>query len=217
VYVAYYPDAAFPGAADEVDAFARRAVDSGVERLVLLADRGAAEAERCETAVRRSGADWTIVRVGFITQNFGEGFLAEMIRAGVVALPVGDVAEPFTDADDIADVAATALTEPGHAGRIHELTGPRLMTFADAIAEIARILGREIAYQSVAPERFVATLTEKGVPPEQARALTGLMVEVFDGRRANLTDGVQRAVGHPPRDIADYADRTAATGIWSLP
>lgn len=87
VYVAFYPDAAFPGAASAVGSFAELAVACGVRHLVLLADRGAAEAERCEQAVRDSGAEWTIVRAGFITQNFSEGFLVELVRAGVVALP----------------------------------------------------------------------------------------------------------------------------------
>ncbi len=119
-YVAFYPDAAFPGAAGIVGSFADLAVACGIRCLVLLADRGAAEAERCEQAVRESGAEWTIVRAGFITQNFSEAFLVERIRAGVVALPVSDVAEPFTDAEDIADVAVAALTENGHAGQIHE-------------------------------------------------------------------------------------------------
>ena len=57
--------------------------------------------------------------------------------SGEVALPAGDVPEPFVDADDIADVAVAALTDDGHVGELYELTGPRLLTFADAVAEIA--------------------------------------------------------------------------------
>jgi len=213
-YVAFYPDAAFPGAARTVGSFANLAVACGVRRLVLLADRGADEAERCEQAVRDSGAEWTIVRAGFITQNFSEAFLVELVRAGVVALPAGDVAEPFTDAEDIADVAVAALTENGHTGRIHEVTGPRLLTFADAVGEIARAAHREIRYLPVTPDQFVSSLTERGVPPEYATQLTDLMTEVFDGRRAQLTDTVERILGRPPRDFAEYAHETAATGVW---
>jgi uncharacterized protein YbjT (DUF2867 family) len=40
------------------------------------------------------------------------------------AAPAGDVAEPFIDADDIADVAVAALTRDGHRGQVYELTGP---------------------------------------------------------------------------------------------
>lgn len=215
VYVAFYPDAAFPGAAGPVGSFAELAVACGVRHLVLLADRGAAEAERCEQAVRGSGAEWTILRAGFITQNFSEAFLVELVRAGVVALPAGDVAEPFTDAEDIADVAVAALTENGHAGRIHEVTGPRLITFADAVGEIARVTRREVRYLPVTPEQFVSSLTRRGVPAEYATQLTSLMVEVFDGRRAHLTDTVERILGRPPRDFTEYVRTTAATGIWN--
>ncbi len=213
-YVAFYPDAAFPGAARAVGSFADLAVACGVRRLVLLADRGSAEAERCEQAVRDSGAEWTIVRAGFITQNFSEAFLVELVRAGVVALPAGDVAEPFTDAEDIADVAVAALTENGHAGRIHEVTGPRLITFADAVGEIASVSGREVRYLPVTPEQFVSSLTGRGVPAEYATQLASLMVEVFDGRRATVTGTVERILGRPPRDFAEYARETAATGVW---
>ncbi|MBF8184229.1 NAD(P)H-binding protein [Nonomuraea sp. K274] len=213
-YVAFYPDAAFPGAARTVGSFADLAVACGVRHLVLLADRGSAEAERCEQAVRDSGAEWTIVRAGFITQNFSEAFLVELVRAGVVALPVGDVAEPFIDAEDIADVVVAALTENGHAGRIYEVTGPRLLTFADAVGEIARATRREVRYLPVTPEQFVSSLTGRGVPAEYATQLAGLMVEVFDGRRAHVTDTVERILGRPPRDFTEYAHQTAATGVW---
>ncbi|WP_033326520.1 NAD(P)H-binding protein [Streptomyces yerevanensis] len=213
-YVAFYPDAAFPGAARTVGSFANLAVARGVRRLVLLADRGADEAERCEQAVRDSGAEWTIVRAGFITQNFSEAFLVELVRAGVVALPAGDVAEPFTDAEDIADVAVAALTENGHAGQIHDVTGPRLLTFADAVGEIARATRREIRYLPVTPDQFISSLTGRGVPPEYATQLADLMAEVFDGRRAQVTDTVERILGRPPRDFAEYVQETATTGVW---
>lgn len=213
-YVAFYPDAAFPGAARAVASFADLALACGVRRLVLLADRGAAEAERCERAVRDSGAEWTIVRAGFITQNFSEAFLVEQVQAGAVVLPTGDVAEPFTDADDIAAVAVAALSENGHAGRIHEVTGPQLLTFAEAVAEIAQAARREVRYLPVTPAQFVSSLTGRGVPTEYATQLADLMVEVFDGRRATVTDTVQRVLGRPPRDFAAYARRTVETGVW---
>lgn len=213
-YVAFYPDAAFPGAARAVASFANLAVAAGVRHLVLLADRGASEAERCEQAVRDSGAEWTIVRAGFISQNFSEAFLVELVRAGVVALPAGDVAEPFTDAEDIADVAVAALTEDGHSGRIHDVTGPRLLTFADAVGNIAREARREVRYLPVTPEQFVSSLTGRGVPVEYATLLAGLLVEVFDGRRATVTDTVERVLGRAPHDFAEYARKAAATGVW---
>jgi uncharacterized protein YbjT (DUF2867 family) len=214
VYVSYYPDVAAPGAVDTVRSFAETAVDAGVSRLVLISGRGEPEAERAEQAVRDAGASWTIVRCAWFSQNFSEDYLREPILAGEVVLPAGNVPEPFVDAEDIADVAVAALTEDGHEGALYELTGPRLLTFAEAIAEIARATGRDIRYVPVSVEEYASMLHEHQVPPEHVSLLTYLFGEVMDGRNAYLVDGVQRALGTEPRHFRDYARATAATGVW---
>jgi uncharacterized protein YbjT (DUF2867 family) len=214
VYVTYYPDLAAPGAADAVRTFAELAVESGVRRLVLLSGRGEEEARRAELAVQGVDAEWTIVRSSFFSQNFSESFFLEPILGGELALPVDGVAEPFVDAEDIADVAVAALTEDGHAGQLYELTGPRLLTFAEAVEEISLSSGREIRYVPISAEQFTSALSRDGVPPEVIELLTYLFTEVLDGRNARLTDGVRRALGREPRDFANYAREAVATGTW---
>jgi len=142
VYVTYYPDMAVPGAADIVGDFAKLAVDSGVRRLVLLSGRGEDGAILGERAVQDSGADWTILRSSWFSQNFSEGFFVDQVLNGELALPVTTVREPFVDADDLAGVAVAALTDERHIRQLCELTGPRLLTFAEAIEEIGRATGR---------------------------------------------------------------------------
>ena len=121
-YVSYYPDLAVPGAVEMVGAFAELAVSQGVPRLVLLAGRGEPEAEQAERAVAASGAELTIVRSTWFSQNFSEDYFLDYVLAGVVALPAGETPEPFVDADDIADVAVAALTDDRHIGELYELT-----------------------------------------------------------------------------------------------
>lgn len=215
VYISYYPDLAVPGAADVIGAFARLAVQNGITRLVLLSGRGEAEAQRSEEMLKASGADWTILRCAWFSQNFSEGFLVEPLAEGEVALPVGNVGEPFVDADDIADVAFAVLTEPGHAGQLYELTGPRLLSFADAVAEIGKAAGRDIRFVRISHDEFTAAVTAHDLPPEFAWLLNELFTEVLDGRNETLADGVQRVLGRQPRDFSAYAYETAATGIWS--
>ena len=216
VYLSYYPDLAVPGTVDTVRSLAGLAVESGVRRLVLLAGRGERGAERCERAVQESGAEWTILRCTWFSQNFSESFLLEPILAGEVALPVGDVREPFVDADDVADVAVAALTEDGHTGRVYELTGPRLLTFAEALEEIADAAGRRISFAPISIEEYRAELVGLGLPAELVWLMTYLFTEVLDGRNSALTDGVQRALRRPPRDFTDYARAAAATGVWAV-
>jgi len=214
VYVSFFPDLAVPGAADTVGAFAELAVAHGARRLVLLSGRGEEEAQRAERAVREAGAEWTVVRCSWFSQNFSEGFLLEQVLAGEVALPVNGVREPFVDAEDIADVAVAALTQAGHAGRVYELTGPRLLRFGEAADEIARASGRPVRFVPVMIGQFAAAMREQSLPGDVVSLMTYLFTEVLDGRNARLADGVQRALGRGPRDFGDYARRTAATGIW---
>ena len=140
--------------------------------------------------------------------------MRDLVLGGEVALPAGDVREPFIDADDIADVAVAALTEPGHAGQLYELTGPRLLTFSEAIGEIAQATGRKIAYAPIPQEAFASALTEQDVPADLVDLLSYLFNEVLDGRNAHLTDGVQRALGRAPRDFTDYVQDANAAGAW---
>ncbi len=214
-YVNYAPDLAVPGAADGVAAFTRLAVDAGVRRLVLLSGRNEDGAQRAEQAVERSGAEWTIVRSSIFSQNFSEGFLVDSVLHGELAFPAGNVAEPFVDTDDIADVAVAALTDDRHVGQVYEVTGPRLLTFADAAAEIGAAAGRDLRYVPITSEEFAAALLHEGLPPDFVTDLTDLFREILDGRNASLTDGVQRALGREPRDFRDYARDAAASGIWT--
>src|SRR5215216_1570088 len=219
VYVTYYPDLAVPGSVEAVRSFAKLAVENGVRRLVLLSGRGEPEAEHAELALRevvdaKAGAEWTILRSTWFMQNFSEDYMLEHVLSGEIRLPAGDVPTPFLDADDIADVAVAALTEEGHAGKLYELTGPRSLTFAEAAAEIAEAAGHEVRYVPVSLEEHAAEAAEHGVPAEVVELLTYLFSEVVDGRNADTTDGVRRALGREPRDFRDYAREPASTGVW---
>lgn len=212
-YLAFAPDVAFAGASGTVGAFSKTAVDAGVTRLVLLSGRGEEGAEQAEEAVRQSGADVTVVRSAFFAQNFSESLFLGSVLAGELAM-VPDVGEPFVDADDIADVVVAALTEPGHEGQVYELTGPRLLTFADATREISAAIGRPVVHRALPPDEFAADLASVGVPHEEAQGLAHLFAEVLDGRNAHVADGVRRALGREPRDFGAYAAATAAAGTW---
>jgi uncharacterized protein YbjT (DUF2867 family) len=215
IYVSYSPDLAVPGAPEAVRALTEQAVAGGVQRAVLLSGRGEEEAQRAEEVVQEAGIDWTVVRCSWFAQNFSEAYLLDPILAGEVALAAGDVPEPFVDVEDIADVAVAALTEDGHANRVYELTGPRLLTFADAVAEIAEATGREIGYIPVTIDEYAAALAEYDLLDDVVWLIRYLFTEVLDGRNASLSDGVQRALGREPRDFSEYVRETAATGVWN--
>lgn len=212
-YISYFPDIAFPGAVEQVAAFTALAKEKGLKHLVLLTGRGEFHAERAEEVVRNSGVPFTIIRAAWFAQNFSEGALLEPVRSGVLPMPVGDVREPIVDVDDIADVAVAALTEQGHAGALYEVTGPRLMTFAEMAAELSRTMGRTVQYLPISFDDFHAEI-ERANGKMIADVITDIARETLDGRNANLTDGVQRALGRAPRDFSDFADKAAKSDAW---
>jgi uncharacterized protein YbjT (DUF2867 family) len=213
-YVTYAPDLAMPGATDAIQAFVNRARQHGVQRLVLLSGRGEAEAQACERIVQESGLEWTIIRASWFFQNFSEGAFVDMVHAGQITLPAGDIPEPFVDVDDIAEVAVAAFTEPGHAGEVYEVTGPRMMTFAEVADELSKATGRPIQFVQVPHDAFVQGAQASGAPKDVVWMLDYLFSTVLDGRNAHLNDGIQRALGRPPKDFADYARKVAASGVW---
>ncbi|WGK88042.1 NAD(P)H-binding protein [Pseudomonas migulae] len=214
VYISFQPDLAVPGAVETVQAFTDQAVKSGVRKLVLLSGRGEVEAEQAERVVQNSGVDWTILRASWFFQNFSEAHFLEPILQGELALPVGNIAEPFVDVEDIAEIAVEALTKPGHSGQLYELTGPRALTFAEATAEIAHASKRDVGFVAVPPVAYRQALEQAQLPTELIELVLYLFTTVLDGRNTPVADGVQRALGRPARDFSDYVRRTAATGVW---
>ncbi|MBG0819416.1 NAD(P)H-binding protein [Planomonospora sp. ID91781] len=203
--------------------FVKRAVDAGVRRFVALSGRGIEHVTgdfgqgmvAAEQAVRGSGVEWTVIQPNNFDQNFDEDLWLEPLRAGRLALPIGDVPEPFVDVEDVAEVAAVLLTEDGHAGRVYELSGPRGLTFAEAAETIGRAAGRTIEYVELTPEEYHRELLGQGYPEAAVRMLGALFEVHRGGHLAGVADGVRQVLGREPASFEDYAARTAAAGAWS--
>jgi uncharacterized protein YbjT (DUF2867 family) len=214
-YVAYQPDLAAPGATERIGEVAALASTLGVERFVLLSGRGEEGALLSEQAAFAAHDNVTVCRVAWFAQNFTEGALAGAVPTGVFALPApGDVPEPFVDLDDVADVAVLALTEDGHGGVVHELTGPESLTLAEVAQRLSDASGKSVEYVEVTQEEFVAEAVGEGLDEVTASFLAGLFTEIFDGRNVATTTGVREALGREPRAFGDWANDAAAQGSW---
>ncbi len=215
-YLAYPTDVGDPEAAEAVGALAREAARLGVRRLALLSARGEDRARPTEEALAGAGAEWTVVRAAWFAQNFSEGPLARELRQrGALEFPAGEVGEPFVDVRDVADVVVAALASGDrYAGRVLEVSGPRLLTFGEAVAEIAKATGRALTYRYVPPREYGANLAGFGVPEQEAAFLVELFGTLLDGRNARLSDGVREVLGREPRDFGRFVREGAGAGVW---
>ncbi|MET8824398.1 NAD(P)H-binding protein [Streptomyces sp. NPDC004610] len=204
--------------------FVARAEAAGVRRLVLLSGRGAddwgdssfgLEMRSAEDAVRASSLEWTVLRASNFAQNFDEDVFHAPLVAGELALPAGPVPEPFIDVEDLADAAVLALTEPDrHAGRVYELTGPRALTFAEAVDLISRASGRSLTYRQLTRAEYLSTLVEEGLDKESAEQIAEMFTLLESGLLAEPTDDLATVLGRAPRTFEEYVVRAAAAGAW---
>ena len=200
--------------ADQVAALGETARAAGVERAVLLSARGVEQApdngmHRSELALAATGLPTAVVRPAWFAQNFTEAFFAPgIINDGVVVAPTGDGANAFIDTEDIAAVAVALLTGSAPVGA-YDLSGPRALSFGEAAAVLSQHAGREVRHVDLPVEAWKAGAAENGLPAEYAEMLGMLFTLIRDGHDAQVSDGVQRALGRPATSFEDWAAREA--------
>ncbi|WP_130178552.1 SDR family oxidoreductase [Cryobacterium sp. SO1] len=214
-YVCFTPDLAFPGVTEKMEALGMLAAEHGLQRLVLLSGRGEEGARASEEALRSGGVPTTVLRCSWFQQNFSEHFLAGPVRRGRLRLPAPDTPEAFVDLDDIADAAVLALTSSAPQNETFELSGPELLTFAQAAEILAAAVRRPVTFESVDVPTFVEDLALDGVPAHEAEPLAYLFTDILDGRNASLSDRIQALLHRQPSSFQTYARRTAESGVWS--
>lgn len=220
---AVYLVIADPGA--EPDAtilpFLEEARLAGVGKIVAVSSLGVTFSGEPDTSPRRrleqliaqTGLDWTILRPGGFNQNFSESFLLPgIVQAGMVATATGSGPVAFVDAEDIAAVAAIALTESRHEGQLYSLTGPEALTFAQATAVIAEAAGRPIAYQALSEAQFAGMLAGAGVPPQAIAIMVRDQLAISRDEAAVVSATVPELTGRKARTFADFAK--AAAAVW---
>ncbi|GCC51294.1 NmrA family transcriptional regulator [Chryseotalea sanaruensis] len=215
VYITFQPDLAIPAAPSIIKNFTELASKNGVKKMVLLSGRGEQEAQLCEEIVKQNAINWTIVRASWFNQNFSESIFLDPILAGHVALPRAEALEPFTDADDIADVVVKCLLNDEHNKQTYELTGPRLMTFKEVISEIAKATERDITFQALSLDEYTQMLRQYHVPEDHIWLANYLFTEVLDGRNASVKNDIEKVLGRKAKDFSEYVKANVEVGVWN--
>ncbi|WP_067817719.1 SDR family oxidoreductase [Nocardia inohanensis] len=192
---------------------ATAAAAAGVRHIVKLSSGRAGDATASdpiprwhrdgEVAVRGCGVPWTILRpLGFMSNAL---HWAGSIRGdGTVRAPFGQGRIAVVDPDDIAAVAVRVLTEPGHAGRIYPLSGPRALSPGEQTEILAAVLGRPLRFVETTPEAARESLLSYGVEPEMAAAIMALRATALESFTSVVHPEVELITGRPARDFRDW-------------
>ncbi len=204
-----------------VAAFLDEAVSAGVHHVTFLSAGGVQFAPP-EAALRaielmltgRDDLTHTVLRPSWFLQNLTEGFMAPMVAEGTLALPAGDGAEAFIDAEDIAAVAAATLVDPAaHAGREFNLTGPEAITHTELAARVSAATGREVRYVDAPRADWIEGVQRAGVPADYAELLAGLFDVIRDGHGSRPTEDVETVLGRPARSVETFLAAEVGTPV----
>lgn len=205
-----------PGSAvSDVTEFADAADRVGVEHVAFLSILGAEKFpflphRRIETHLARTGMRHTFLRASWFSQNLSEIHRAEIVERDELFVPAGDGVLSFTDARDVAAVAATVLTESGHENRAYDLTGPAALDFHEVAAVFSDVLDRPIEYADPSRLTFARQMYRRGFSPGFVAFMVAEYSVVRLGRSGRTTDDVETLLGRPPRTVRefveDYAD-----------
>lgn len=191
-----------------------------IERIVLLSEIDAgsrdetADERKVERIIEALPTAWTILRPNWFMQNFTEpGFFLEALRdGGEITLPAAGQKVSFVDTRDIADVAAAALIDQGHASRHYTLTGPEALTFAEALRQIGRAAGHLIHHNDPPLDHYLKALGEKGTPQKAVGYYQRIYGCIQHGRAAVISTDVEGVTGHPARGFASFVAENQA--VW---
>jgi uncharacterized protein YbjT (DUF2867 family) len=212
-----------PKHADHIRALLDGATRAGVKRVVLLSSYGVDKAppenplRRIELEVESSGVPYTILRPVAFMQNFSEGLrwresFAEGIRErDEIVGPGGNGIVSYVSTEDIAAVAAIALTQDGHSGKAYAPSGPEPLTLTAVAEHISWVVGRRIRYVETDRTPIRDALLAAGAPPETAEHNSQLYTHAFSSSMFGvLNDDILHVTGRPPVSFAEFAVGAAA-------
>jgi len=191
---------------------------AGVEHIVKLSVMGARAGSSeipawhhdGEERIKATGLATTFVRPGSFASN-ARGWAGSLRATGKAFGALGTAALPVIHPDDIADVAVLALTAPGHAGKIHEITGPACLTPAEQVAILSKIVGKPFTYVNVDDDAAVRGMIDSGMPKPMAEAMIHLVQALRGAGRIPPSEVVPQLLGRPARTFEQWATENAAT------
>jgi len=163
-----------------------------------------------ENYIRKSGTPFTFLRPNLFMQGL-LNFRAAISSQGAIYAPAGNAKISVVDVRDIAAVAERASTEPGHDGKVYEITGPESLTHGEMAATLSLVLGKPVKHVDVSPAAMREALLGFGLPPWQAEGVVEDYDQYRDGEAAVVRSTVRDVTGAEPvtfgRFARDYAGK----------
>ena len=185
------------------------AVAAGVKNFVFLSLIGIENNKivphyKVEQYLVNLGVNYTFLRASFFMQNLNTTHCAEIRDRSELFIPAGRSKTSFLDTRDIGAVAAVAMTEPGHAKKAYDLTGPEALDYFEVADQMSQVLGRQITYRNPSMLSFVLRKLKEGTPLVFALVMAFLYTNTQNGMAAVVNNEVERITGRKPFTFRQY-------------
>ena len=212
-----------PGAVDPLSAmlpFLEQALQSGVTRFVLLSasslEAGGPMMGQVHAWLRSNVPCWIVLRPTWFMQNFSEQqHLPTIVGEDTIFSATDDGRVGFIDAEDIAAVAAVALTAADIQSGEAILTGPETLSYDQVAMLIGQAAGRDIHHHRLSEQQMAERFVAFGVPDGFAAGLAAMDSAIAKGVEERITDNVSSFTGRPAGSFAAFVTKNAAA--WAKP
>jgi uncharacterized protein YbjT (DUF2867 family) len=195
----------------EIGSFVEAADRVGVARVVYLSALGAEKNvliphHWIEKRLVATDMEYTSLRASFFMQNLLEVHREDIVEHGELFVPAGEGKTSFVDARDVGEAAAIALTEPGHANRAYDLTGPEALSYAEVATIFSDVLDRPIRYPNPSLLAFARRMRRRGKPLAFIALMCGIYTTARLGLADRLTDDSRTLLGRRPRGMRSFVE-----------
>ncbi len=159
-----------------------------------------------EELLRASGLAWTSIRNGMYADEIAGWFDPD----GVVREPGGDGRMSFSYRPELAKAIAVTLAEPGHEGKIYDVTTPDAVTMDELARTAADVTGRPYRYEPATDEEWDARWRALGRSGWELEAGHSTYNALRAGELDVVGDDYRALTGLEPLTIAQLLERQAA-------
>jgi uncharacterized protein YbjT (DUF2867 family) len=195
--------------------FIRAAKQNGVNRIVNLSVSGASSNSpinlfrwhwEAEQALESSGMAWTHLQPTDLARFNIRSLLPTIQSQGAFYSSIGEGRVALVDEEDVAEVAALALTEDGHDSKKYVLTGPKAVSYPEIADALTSKLGKTVKYIDIDPAQAKQAMVAAGLPDWVADFINDLRDLEKSGGASGPKEDIQRLLGRPPRTLETSID-----------
>jgi len=162
---------------------------------------------RVEECLFESGLNYTILQPTTYMQNV-LAYWDQILEQGIYRVPYSvDTRLSMVDLEDVAQVAALVLTQPGHAGATYELVGTESISPAEVATLLSRQLYRHVCAEVMVLEAWEGQARAAGLGDDQV----GNLIKMFRYYERTGFLGNSRVLSclleSPPTGFAAFVER----------